>query len=263
MLTNTFYVSTLAPNGTESFAEYVAPAPPTGRPAAPAGLVESFGVNFADYADLAAFQRDWYLWAGLAKSSPATFWDCVASLHFGAPLSNGAKGMIGKALPRAGGLVTTFGFGRKRSYVGEVGVKVHCRRPAFPGLKRNGGIWWATDGKEPGEEEDDMAEDDGTGTSLDINRHQGSTWPANAGSAHLGNIDTTKWGVLGMYRHLGALTTTWTPDGGATSQVSLAMPTVQTAHNMDVQVEALKTGLVIPPLGVDFEFDWWQELVPA
>jgi hypothetical protein len=261
VLTETPYKFVTNADGTITL--HVVAAPPTsGFPATPAGYAVAWQKLFADYASMAAFLADFYPWsANPAASSPWTIWDpAMLSL---AILSNGVRGLRCHAQSEAGGMVRTGGFGRKVAFAPPTIVQVHCKRPSLAGLKRNGGIFWATDGKEPQEGEGDSAEDDGTGTSLDINLHIGTSWPAQVGSVHLANINTTVWGWLTMEVTPTGLKTTWQPDAGTAASVSLAHSFPATPHNCDSQVEALHSGVVIPAGGVDFEWDLWQELVAA
>jgi len=257
---------TVGTDGSYLFRTPVTPPPgPPGGPKmgvldpVPVGKQQTFGKVFADYGSMAAVGADFYFWqANPASSSPWTIWDpamwrldLVKRLLLGHAQAEGQN-------------VRTCGLGRKRGYTGEVVTKVHCRRPAVPGLKRNGGIWWPTDGNAPQEPELDDAEDDGTGTGFDMNVHLGSGWPSLVFSKHA-VCDTTKWGVLSMEQSPTGTTTIWTPDDG-TAPVSLTYsnPSLPvTSHNLDVQIEALGPSIALPAGGVDFEWDWWQELVPA
>jgi hypothetical protein len=252
MLEGLPYLETINADGTRSFKLSV---PATGFPAPPAGYKVAWQKRFADYPTLAAFQSDFFVWAGQASSSPWTVWGQ-------AMLRCDANGLHGHAQSE-GANVRTFGFGRKVGYLPPTIVRVHCRRPAFAGLKRNDGIFWATDGKEPQEGEVDSAEDDGTATSLDINLHIGNTWPSLVGSAHLGGIRTDLWGVMEMQVTPTFAKTTWTPDGGSPSSVTLSHAIPATSHHCDIQVEALRANLGLPAGGLDFDFDWWAEYIPA
>ncbi len=252
--TDTDYIETRNADGTVRFG---LPVVSLGFPPPPAGYKVAWQKLFSTYASVSAFLADFYSWAANpASSSPWTIWDQ-------AMLRIDATGLHGHAQSEANGMVRTFGFGRKVGYVPPTIVRVHCRRPAFAGLKRNDGIFWATDGKEPQEAEIDSAEDDGTATSLDINIHLGQTWPSLVGSAHLGGIRTDLWGTMEMRVTPTGAKTTWTPDRGSSSSVSLARALPATSHTCDIQVEALRQGLALPGTGLDFDFDWWQELVPA